>query len=91
MASDDGVWVELRCNRCGTKGRMCVPIDRNVPERLRCGVQYGGGGSRRDVFCSGCQRTCFPSWDDLQAKVERELRAGGLGRHIKNGAVIVEC
>ena len=91
MSVRDGVKVEIWCSNCGTRSPMCIPIDRNVPERLRCDVQYGGGGGRSDIFCSGCLRSCFQSWRELQGKVEGEARGSALRRHLKNGAVIIEC
>ena len=87
---DDFVKVQIRCNRCGNVMEgLCVQVDRNVPEPLRC--QPGGGGvGGPGIRCPGCTGPCFEDSGELQRAVAAEV-TGGWGRHHKRGAVLVEC
>ena len=66
---------------------MCVPIDREIPEPLRC-VPSGGGVVGGTI---GPDCPCGGSIDsgELVRKVAEALR-NGVGRWIQQGQVVVE-
>jgi hypothetical protein len=85
-------WVTtvIRCKRhqrdCAT---ICVRVDREVPEPLRCspgGGTVGGGGTSSPLDCA-----CGGRFDtaDLTRRAGEALRRG-LGQWIRRRAVVIE-
>lgn len=86
------VKVEIRCRRCSTAVKLCVPISRPAPDPLRCtpGGSAGIGGPGGHIVCSHCQCRWFASADDLRRAVEEEVRSGW-GRHLRSRGVVLTC
>jgi hypothetical protein len=82
------VSVLVKCSRHGQSINACVPVQRGVPEPLRCqpagGVPLGGGSP----LCEECQELLRgPRLRD----VVNDLTRRGWSDHIKAGAVVVAC
>jgi len=86
-------WVTtiIRCVRHKRDtSTICVRVEREVPEPLRCSPGGGsvggsGGGSPLDCPCGGKFDT-----SDLSRRVADALRRG-LGEWLRRGAVVIEA
>lgn len=86
------VSVTIRCG-CGFEWLLCVPVDRGIPDPLRCspGVPVSAPGvARTDICCPACRRTLFRDDPALRFRVEDEL-SRGLGTHVRTGSVVINC
>lgn len=72
--------VVLDCG--GHEHEICYPISREVHPDLRCTPDQGAGYGSGSGSGGGCS---LPS--DLEARVERELRGGGLQEARRRGFV----
>ena len=85
------VLVRLVCGNCGTPRDLCVRSERNVPGPLRCNpIPPRGGAGSPGIICLNCGRPCFRDARELERAVASET-TGGWGRHLRAGAVVVNC
>lgn len=87
------VTVRLVCRRCRRDWELCVPVRVAVPGPLRCVPSGGpapGAGSSSGLHCPHCGCSCGMDESRMRELVEGELRRGR-GRHVRAGAVIIEC
>lgn len=87
MGPHNFVHTILRCQRHHSDASLCVNVDREVPEPLRCTPGGGGGGSILGGL-SPC--TCGAGLDlgELRRRVAEAMRRG-LGEWIRLGAVVI--
>lgn len=88
MGPHNWVITVIHCRRHHKDcARICVRVDLEVPDPLRCtpsGGSVGGGGSALDCPCGGRFDTA-----ELGRLVAEAMRRGR-GQWVKRGAVVIE-
>lgn len=87
------VRVHVICG-CGAVQKFCVPVDKQMPNELRCSrgtpARGGGGGDGGGAIRCPNGHACGIGLSELRERALRELEQGR-GRHIREGAVILDC
>lgn len=85
------VVVVLACRRCHAEQTIYLLMEQPVPQRVRCpDERLGGGSGRTSLSCAKCDWR-FPNISDLRRAVADELRRRDASRHLRRGAVRIEC
>jgi hypothetical protein len=89
MGPHNYVSAVVRCRTHGKSAPLCVPVDREVPQPLRCSPRGRGGGLTLGSL-GPCPCISGIENSELMQRVNDALR-GGIGEWIRNKAVVIEC